>query len=101
MDYQEAHHLIACHLPDMLPLFADGWSRWPAEAPAHQIITRAKSKAACWRVLDIDEALSATLDTLAEAIASHLPKVTTSGRAENTSTAEESKAVSPSSMEVL
>ena len=38
--YSECYEIIAMYTGDVLPLFADGWSRFPVECNARKIIGR-------------------------------------------------------------
>mgnify|MGYP001578046271 CR=1 FL=1 len=39
MDYTTAHRMIAHYQNQLLPQFADGWSRWPRNPTAERIAT--------------------------------------------------------------
>jgi hypothetical protein len=46
MTYAECYEFISIYCNDMLPLFADGWSRFPAEPNKSIIIKRLEQKQA-------------------------------------------------------
>lgn len=51
MTYAQVFDLIAeyCNSDGKtLPLFADGWSRWPAGANAHHVLTSLANQARFW-----------------------------------------------------
>ena len=46
--YDEAFEVISLYAPDMQPLFADGWSRWPVYPVAGTIIDKLEASATWW-----------------------------------------------------
>lgn len=67
MERNEVEQIIATYTNDMLPLWADKWSRWPVPGPAHKIAARLRESAAFWTKQGMEETADALL-TAAETI---------------------------------
>lgn len=49
MTYQDVYEVISSCANDILPLFADGWERFPSEANASKIVARLENEKAFWQ----------------------------------------------------
>ena len=52
MNYNECHKVIATYAPELLPQFADNWSRFPQGHAAHEIMEALNKKANTWASYD-------------------------------------------------
>lgn len=50
--YTKTYQTLSMYAPELLPLFADRWERFPVAATADRIIARLKIKLVTWIKLD-------------------------------------------------
>ena len=70
MNYDEIYTIIASYAPDMLPLYADKWSRLPNGDDATRIVSTLQKKSAFYRAIDTD--IAERLTFAARTLAAHL-----------------------------
>jgi hypothetical protein len=73
MSYDEVYKLIATYCNKMLPLFADGWSRFPEGQKAYQIENALRDQSAWWIINDNPE-IGNSLKSAADEIIKRMPK---------------------------
>jgi len=67
MTYDEVRRVITQYAVEMLPYFADGWSRFPQGGNAAMIVNYLNDKAAFYRPID-DDVAADLLDAATEII---------------------------------
>ena len=68
LSYSEVYALLAQYATDMLPEFADGWSRFPVGAAARLVENRLESESQFWSKREGNEALGASLAAAAYSV---------------------------------